>query len=168
MIEIIAASIIHRIRGGGFIKLPQGRSDDIAALFFGLLCWYITQNPWAILVLGGAYRLAESFGWGQWVGVAVGGNLVPRKGVIDDLLRELEPEPDLWAGLGLTIRGLMFGGIMFVAMLPFDQVAAVKLFIICPFMPLAYFATRLLKKTPDERWAIGEYIYGAMIGLALW
>ena len=169
MIEIIAASIIHRIRGSGVIRLPQGRSDDVAALLFGLLCWYVTKNPWAILAMGAAYRLAESVQWGHWVGVAVGGELVRRKGWFNDLLKELEDEPDAWAAVGLTLRGMLFGLIMFCGMLMFDPRIATQLFIASLFMAPAYFITRLAKKrTPDERWALGEYIYGAMLGVALW
>lgn len=167
MIEILAASIIHRIRGGGIVRLPEGRSDDVAALLFGLLCWYVTGNPWAILVMGAAYRLAESFQWGQWVGVAVGGDLVRRNSWIDDLLRELEDEPDIWAAVGLTMRGLLFGVIMMVGMLYFDPRIATQLLIASVFMAPAYFVTRLVKRNLDERWALGEYIYGAMLGVAL-
>lgn len=166
MIEVIAASAIHRIRGGGIIPLG-GRCDDVAALLFGLLCWYVTSNPWAILVMGAAYRLAESFQWGHWVGVAIGADFVQRNSWLDVLLRDLEDRRNLWAAVGLTLRGFLFGVIMMLGMMFFDHVVAMQLMIVSMFMAPAYFVTRLAKISPGHRWALGEYIYGAMLGAAL-
>lgn len=168
-LAIIAAAIINRIRGGllGPI-LPKGRGDDVAALLYGALVGTITGSWWAIPAFAIAFRLGEAHGWGHWMSVAVNPVGATRKheSPIDSVLEHVK-DLDRWAFYGLTLRGLLWGACLAIPAAFISLWPALAFVVAGATMGLVFFATRHIPTDPNKRWAYGEYLMGAVLGLPL-
>lgn len=162
----MAAAFINMVRGGLLDKfLPEGRNDDIAALAFGCLAGAVYGEWWSVIAFAAAFRLGESPAWGHWLGVAIGSHTNrEEKSPIDKLLKKVT-NLDLWAFLGLTIRGAAWGMCIAAPAAFLSPLAAIGFIVAGSLFGIMAFISRHVDISLGWRWKMTEGLIGAAFGL---
>lgn len=186
MIVFIAliGALFNRIRGG-FLLPSQGGAVNVVA--FGILAGALLQSPAAAIAAAVGMLAGQQLGWGRYIGALGGWETQPLTEVkaIDVLIVSLKKKKRLWGFAGLTLRGMLWGFLIFAPLYPFTG-----LWFILPcllagsLMGAVYLATisacfALKTKNPaGDGWEWGEAAFGAVFwaltlgqilkGAALW
>jgi len=153
-------AICNRCRGDKGWLPPIGKAGAMITLFYLLYPSYIISSLAAAF-----YLLGQSCGWGWWIGPLVG---TPNKKKVagireiisHDIVRRIFPEGSLWyCRLALALIGLWWWlPVIACFHLSWSTVVAI---VICSIgFPLSF--------EVSKNWEIGEIIYGAIQGLAIY
>lgn len=177
-------SFLNRVRGG-FFPL-KGASAYLAAVALAAFIFAVTLNFWAAGAFLVAYIAGESFGWGKWLSVlpqqySQADYLASPVYVRDDgknngihwaaskLVKE-EEDYFLYALTALAIRGVYWMLPVFVALAATGVIPFWGVFLAFPLglaFPFPYLLGYRINDRGQDYWGLGEYIYGAMQGLAI-
>lgn len=159
MIEIIAVSLLMRIKGGGhgFIRnktkglLHKALDGKIlSTLGFFILC---------LFHYGFGVSILAAIAWLAGVAPSIGEQI----GAVGGYKRAWRPEGMLWGWKSGMMRGTYQGALLALA-------TGNTMFIIAgALFPLAYFIGVSLKQLIHDRddWDYGEWIYGAILGFII-
>lgn len=171
--EYIAAftlgAFFNRIRGGLWEKyVKYGKIINVLA--FGAFIFFFTTSYSQVAVLYAFLMMyaGQSLGWGDYIG-ALGGwrtQNLSEVDIIDEHLENYLDRPKLWGFLGLTVRGLLWGLCLGLALSSFWPVVAGLLMGAIYYLAIEVERVLGKSKAPDDGWELGEYLFGGVLWAA--